>query len=201
MNGTGEGPDPSPSGSPHGSPPGSPPASPPASPLASPPASRRGSPVSDDEVEYIPPTGDDIPNTYEFLLYHYNKLLTLYNRLKRRQTSIPSAEKLSNGVQDETKEGESELYTYEIQPSAFKSEHQPPGMTRNCYGEYVIEHLNVIGSGDVKSSPSDRVLGEGNFGVVQESSYHLAKVAVKKLKRDVSASALDEFAHETLMNV
>ena len=196
LNELGEGLDPSPPGSPNRSPSGSPQAS----PSDSPASSRRGSDVSEDDVEYIPPTGNDIPNTFAPLLYHYNKLLTLYHRLKRREPVLPSAVKMGHGDEDETKEGESELYTPEIQ-SAFKSEHQPPGMTRNSNGAYIIQHLNVIGSGDVQSTPSDRVLGEGNFGVVQESRYHLAQVAVKKLKRNVSASALDEFAHETLMNV
>ena len=100
-------------------------------------------------------------------------------------------------------EDESLFYSHEPEPSAFRSEHQPPGITKDSNGTCVIEHLNVIGSDDpnLRIAPTDRVLGEGNFGVVQESSYHLAQVAVKRLKRNVSDSALDEFVHETLMNV
>ena len=161
-------------------------------------SSRRASDVSDDDVEYIPPTGSDIPNSYANLLYHYNKILKLYNRLKQRETVAVDKR---HGFEYAAKECESDVYMPKAKMSVFKSEHQPPGMTRDGNGAYVIEHLNVIGSDDLKITPTDRVLGEGNFGVVKESSYHLAPVAVKRLKKDISDSALDEFVHETLMNV
>ena len=175
-------------------------ASPSGSPASSPSNSRRG---SSDDIGYIPPapTGGDIPTSYEGLLYHYTKLYNLYSSQQQLTVAPPAMN--TNYSSHKANEDESLFYSHEPEPSAFRSEHQPPGMTKDSNGTCVIEHLNVIGSDDpnLRITPTDRVLGEGNFGVVQESSYHLAQVAVKRLKRNVSDSALDEFVHETLMNV
>ena len=84
-----------------------------------------------------------------------------------------------------------------------RERHQPPGMHKNKVDGkdvYSIDHLNVITPQHLDIRLDDKILGRGNFGVVRESKYHLASVAVKQL-HDVSALAMDEFVHEVLMNV